>query len=67
VPLDIKVCLITDSGERIKRNTDIDLYDTMTLRTGKVVMMTITTDAVVVRAIRELDTIQQAHIDQQLH
>ena len=67
VSLNIKICLVTNSGERIDRNTDINLYDTMASRAGQVVVMTVTADAVMVRAIRELDTIQQADINQQLY
>ena len=67
MPLDVEVCLVTDSRERIDRNAHIDLYDAMALRAGQMVMMAITADAVVVRAIGKLDTIQQAYIDQHLH
>ena len=63
----VEVCLITDSLERIKGNTDIDLYNAVALRAGQVMVVAIAADAVVMRAIGKLDTIQQAHTDQHLH
>jgi hypothetical protein len=67
VSFNIKVRLVTNGGQLIDGQTDIDLYDAMALRAGQVMMMAVTADAVVVRAISKLDAVQQAHIDQHLY
>jgi len=52
-----KIGLLPNRGELFVGKTDVDLDNMMTLRTGQVVVMRPTTDAVMVRAVRELDAI----------
>ena len=64
---DLKVCLVTDGSELVNREADIYVYDTVTLRTGKVMVMVISADAIVMRSVGKLDAIQQAHTDKLFH
>ena len=61
---DLKVCLVTDGSELVNREADIYVYDTVTLRTGKVMVMVISADAIVMRSVGKLDAIEQAHSDE---
>jgi hypothetical protein len=62
----IKVSLGADDPDLLNRQTDINLYDTMALRTGQVMMMRTTADSVVMGPIPKLNTIQETHIHQHL-
>lgn len=64
---DLKVCLIADGSELVKGEADIYVYDTVTLCAGEVMVMTVATDAVVMRSVGKLDAIQQAHTDELFH
>ena len=61
---DLEVCLVTDGSELVNGEADIYVYDAVTLCTGQVMVMTIATDAVVMRSVGKLDAIQQAHSDE---
>lgn len=63
----VKVCLVADSLELVDRQADIDLYDAVALCAGEVMVMRATTDAIVMRAVRKLNTIQQSHVHQHLN
>ena len=64
---DFKVCLVTDGSELVNGEADIYVYDAVTLCAGQVMVMIVATDAVVMRSIGKLDTIQQAHTDELFH
>jgi len=67
VAFDLEVCLVTDGSELVNGEADIYVYDAVTLCTGQVMVMTIATDAVVMRSVGKLDAIQQAHTDELFH
>jgi len=67
VPFDLEVCLVTDGSELVKGEADIYVYDAVTLCAGQVMVMTVTTDAVVMRSVGKLDAIQQAHTGELFH
>jgi hypothetical protein len=67
VAFDIKIRLIANSAYLIYGQADIDLHDAVALCAGQMVMMARTTaDAIVMRAVRELDAVQELHIRQHL-
>jgi len=57
VTFNSKVSLVANGCELVDGKTDIYLYDAMALCAGKVMMMTIATDTIVVCTISKLDTI----------
>src|SRR5579862_2771013 len=63
MPFNRKFRLFANGGNLLRRQADIDLDDAMAIGAGKVMVMHIATDAIVVRAISEIDTVEQAHID----
>jgi hypothetical protein len=62
-----KVGLSPDSHKLVGGQAHIDLNDAMAVRAGQVMMVMVWTDAVMMRTVGELNTIQQAGIDQHLH
>ena len=64
---DLKVCLVTDGSELVNGEADIYVYHAVTLCAGQVMVMVISTDAVVMRSVGKLDAIQQAHTDKLFH
>ncbi len=67
MPFDLEVCLVTDGSELVNGEADIYVYDAVTLCAGQVMVMTVATDAVVMRSVGKLDAIQQAHTDELFH
>ncbi len=67
MPLNGKVGLAPDSHKLVGGQADINLNHAVAVRAGQVVMVVVGADAVMMRTIGELDTIQQARIDQHLH
>jgi hypothetical protein len=67
VTFDIKIRLVADGTYLVYGQADIDLHDAVALCAGQMVMMARTAaDAVVMRAVRELDAVQKLHIRQHL-
>ncbi len=66
VSFDGKICLVADGGKLIFWQADVYLFDTVAARAGEMMVVTISTDAIVMRAVGELNTIQQTHTDQLL-
>jgi len=62
-----KIVLISDGSQLFHRQTQVDINDFMTLRTGQMMMVSPITDAVMMRAIRELNALQQPYLRQFLH
>jgi len=62
-----KFRLVCDGSKLVVGKTDIHFDHTMAYRTGQVMMMLVTADAVVVCAIGKFDTIQDTHISEFLH
>ena len=66
VSFDSKICLVANGGKLSFGQTDVHLFDAVAARAGEVMMVAISTDAVVMGAVGELNTIQQPHADQLL-
>ena len=65
MPLDDKISRISNRGDLIGWKADVDINNAMALRTREMMMMlAIAAHTVVMRAIGELDTCEQFHIDQ---
>lgn len=63
---DGKICLVADGRKLIFWQADVHLFDAVAVRAGEMMMVAISTDAIVVRAVGELNAIQQTHADQLL-
>jgi len=56
--------LLADCGKVLKRQTEIDFDDAMTLCTGQVMVVGTSTDTIVVGPIGEFDTIKQTRLNE---
>jgi len=66
--LDGEIRLFAEFGELLGRNADIDIDHAMANGAGQVMMVLISSaDAIAVRAIGELDAIEQTRVDQHLN
>ncbi|EFH86573.1 hypothetical protein Krac_7875 [Ktedonobacter racemifer DSM 44963] len=64
VSLDGEISLVADLRELFFREADIYLDHAMTLVAGQVMVVAVPADAIVVRAIGEVDAVEQALIDE---
>lgn len=67
VTLNCEIGLFANGGELIDGQANIHLDYTMTLRAGQVVVMGTSTNTIMMRAISELNAIQQTHADKHLN
>jgi hypothetical protein len=66
VTLDCEIGLFANSGKLIDGQANIHLDHPVTLRAGQVVVMRTPTNTIMMRAIGELNTIQQTHTKKRL-
>jgi hypothetical protein len=61
---DRKMGLLADRGHVLRRQTEIDFNNPMTLCTGQMMVVCTSTDTIVMSSIGEFDTVEQARLNE---
>lgn len=64
---DDKIRLGTDQGDLLRRQANVDIYHTVALHTGQMVVMALPTGAVFMAPICKINPVQQAQANQHLN